>query len=93
MKHHQDAALPSQDVAAVVAPQKEWMASDKDVEAIPENNMWLVIPSMMMCLFLAALDQTIGQSASDRHCLWLSDWFPSFPVDSYDIVADNRKCV
>ena len=39
------------------------MATDKDVEAIPENNMWLVIPAMMLVMFLAALDQTIVTTA------------------------------
>lgn len=35
------------------------MESDKDQPEIPKNNMWLVVPSLMMVLFLAALDNTI----------------------------------
>ena len=42
---------------------KDWMASDKDAAAIPENNMWLVVPSLMLVMFLAALDQTIVTTA------------------------------
>lgn len=43
--------------------EKAWMASDKDQDAIPENNMWLVAPSLMLVLFLAALDNTIVTTA------------------------------
>lgn len=38
---------------------KAWMESDKDEAAIPENDMRLVMPALMLVLFLAALDQTI----------------------------------
>jgi len=56
----QTSSSPSPKSAPV---EKEWMATDKDVEAIPENNMWLVIPAMMLVMFLAALDQTIVTTA------------------------------
>lgn len=39
--------------------KKAWMESDKDEAAIPENDMRLVMPALMLVLFLAALDQTI----------------------------------
>ena len=39
--------------------EKAWMQSDKDLDAIPYNNYYLVMPSLMLVLFLAALDQTI----------------------------------
>lgn len=39
--------------------QKAWMASDKELDEIPYNNYYLVMPSLMLVLFLAALDQTI----------------------------------
>lgn len=35
------------------------MASDKELDEIPYNNYYLVMPSLMLVLFLAALDQTI----------------------------------
>jgi hypothetical protein len=43
--------------------EKTWMASDKDAPEIPKNNMWLVVPSLMLVLFLAALDNTIVTTA------------------------------
>lgn len=43
--------------------QKRWMESDKDADVIPYNNMWLVAPSMMLVMFLAALDNTIVTTA------------------------------
>lgn len=39
--------------------EKSWQTSDKDLVKQPENNLLLVMPSLMLCLFLAALDQTI----------------------------------
>lgn len=42
---------------------KEWMASDKDAAAIPDNNMLVVMPCLMLVMFLAALDQTIVTTA------------------------------
>lgn len=35
------------------------MASDKELDEMPYNNYYLVMPSLMLVLFLAALDQTI----------------------------------
>lgn len=35
------------------------MQSDKEQDAMPYNNYYLVMPSLMLVLFLAALDQTI----------------------------------
>ncbi|KAI5455350.1 hypothetical protein NCC49_000164 [Naganishia albida] len=43
--------------------QKAWMASDKELDEIPYNNYYLVMPSLMLVLFLAALDQTIVSTA------------------------------
>jgi quinol-cytochrome oxidoreductase complex cytochrome b subunit len=39
--------------------EKAWMASDKELDEMPYNNYYLVMPSLMLVLFLAALDQTI----------------------------------
>ncbi|KAL1408240.1 hypothetical protein Q8F55_005046 [Vanrija albida] len=36
---------------------------DADVAAIPENNLWIVMPSIGLVLFLSALDQTIIATA------------------------------
>lgn len=30
-----------------------------DVAAIPDNNLWIVMPSIGLVLFLSALDQTV----------------------------------
>lgn len=43
------------------------MQSDKDLDAIPYNNYYLVMPSLMLVLFLAALDQTIVCKYYDWH--------------------------
>jgi hypothetical protein len=67
-KHDNQPADDASPTDAAIQPtkkhgDKEWMASDKDAAAIPENNMWLVVPSLMLVMFLAALDQTIVTTA------------------------------
>jgi hypothetical protein len=67
-KHDIQPASDASPTDAAIQPtkkhgDKEWMASDKDAAAIPENNMWLVVPSLMLVMFLAALDQTIVTTA------------------------------
>lgn len=36
---------------------QHWTA--KEVHVIPENNMWIIVPGLMLSIFLAALDQTV----------------------------------
>ncbi|CAO1625088.1 unnamed protein product [Jaminaea pallidilutea] len=36
---------------------------ENDVHVIPKNNLWIVFPGLMLCVFLAALDQTIVSTA------------------------------
>ncbi|CAO1629970.1 unnamed protein product [Parajaminaea phylloscopi] len=36
---------------------------EQDVHVIPKNNLWIVFPALMLCVFLAALDQTIVSTA------------------------------
>ena len=40
---------------------KHWLQNETQV--IPDNNLWIVFPSLMLCVFLAALDQTIVSTA------------------------------
>ncbi|KAG8867995.1 hypothetical protein FRB97_002819 [Tulasnella sp. 331] len=42
-------------------PAANWR--DAEVHEIPENNLWLVFPGLMLAVFLAALDQTIVGTA------------------------------
>ncbi|KAG8923456.1 hypothetical protein FRC01_012740 [Tulasnella sp. 417] len=36
---------------------QHWTA--KEVHVIPDNNMWIIVPGLMLSIFLAALDQTV----------------------------------
>ncbi|KAG9008439.1 hypothetical protein FRB94_013263 [Tulasnella sp. JGI-2019a] len=42
-------------------PGANWKANE--VHEIPENNLWIVFPGLMLAVFLAALDQTIVGTA------------------------------
>lgn len=53
--------------------EKAWMQSDKEQDAMPYNNYYLVMPSLMLVLFLAALDQTIVCEYHGKHFCQVTD--------------------
>lgn len=55
-----DATQPALEESKV-EPGASWR--DAETQVIPKNNLWLVLPGLMLCVFLAALDQTIIATA------------------------------
>jgi hypothetical protein len=62
-----DGREPAQEVVPKHG-EKAWMQSDKEQDAMPYNNYYLVMPSLMLVLFLAALDQTIVCEFTEGLC-------------------------
>ncbi|WBW70635.1 membrane transporter [Schizosaccharomyces osmophilus] len=62
---------------------------DEEIQLIPENNMVLVVPALILCLFLAALDNTIVTVAIPTITQHFNDSSHSFWISTAYTLATN----
>ncbi|EPY52253.1 MFS transporter [Schizosaccharomyces cryophilus OY26] len=63
--------------------------NNEDIQLIPENNMYLVVPALVSCLFLAALDNTIVTVAVPTISQHFHDSSRSFWISTSYTLATN----